>query len=310
MGVVAVSTKAKPVIQKNLNNEVINTYSSITKASKITGIKKSKIIRCCQKIIKEGDGYKWEFQNPEDNIIPPNMSIIKCTFCGSEFVCENFRIKKHNEIFCSKKCEAENKKSNTSLNCICEICNKKFHLKPYHKSRYNHHYCSRKCHSIAKIEYMKGEKNHQYGLKGEKNSSWLSNERISVYGYRMIRNLEHPFANCDGFVFEHRLVAEKYLLYNECSIEIEGMKYLSQQYVVHHLDFNRLNNNKSNLRIMKRGEHTALHMSLENKKNMEDYCNKNSLDFNKVISNHKNNKKYKYKSTVRNGGFGSTDKAI
>lgn len=45
--------------------------------------------------------------------------------------------------------------------------------------------------------------------------------------------------------------------------------------------------------------------SLENQKNMED-CNKNSLDFSKVISNHKNNKKYK--SMVRNRGFGSTNK--
>ena len=59
---------------------------------------------------------------------------------------------------------------------------------------------------------MLGEGNHQFGLKGELNSSWKSNERISHYGYMLVRCLNHPFKNCDDFVFEHRLIAEKYLL--------------------------------------------------------------------------------------------------
>jgi hypothetical protein len=91
------------------------------------------------------------------------------------------------------------------------------------------------------------------------NSSWKSDEKISVYGYRLIRCLDHPFKNGDDFVFEHRLVAEKYLLNDENSIEINGKRYLRPELVVHHIDKNKLNNSVDNLVIMTRSEHTSMH---------------------------------------------------
>lgn len=48
------------------------------------------------------------------------------------------------------------------------------------------------------------------------------------------------------------MVAEKYLLTEENSIEINGQKYLSPDYDVHHIDFNRLNNDKNNLYVLKK----------------------------------------------------------
>ena len=110
---------------------------------------------------------------------------------------------------------------------------------------------------------MTGENNHQYGLVGEKNSSWQSNEKISIYGYRLIRALDHPFVNGDGFVFEHRLVAEKYLLTQENSIEINGKRYLSPEYMVHHKDGNKLNNTPDNLEVLTKAEHTRVHNLLK-----------------------------------------------
>ena len=106
---------------------------------------------------------------------------------------------------------------------------------------------------------MLGENNHQYGLKGSLNASWKTNKKITHYGYRKIRVLDHPFRDCDDFVFEHRLIAEQFLLTEENSIEIDGKYYLKQEYAVHHKDENKLNNNPDNLEIMLKGEHTAFH---------------------------------------------------
>ena len=106
---------------------------------------------------------------------------------------------------------------------------------------------------------MKGEGNHQYGLKGKANASWKTDEKITNYGYRKIRVLDHPFRDCDDFVFEHRLVAEKYLLTEENSVEIDGKKYLKKEYDVHHIDENRLNNDPSNLLVLTKGDHKRLH---------------------------------------------------
>lgn len=109
------------------------------------------------------------------------------------------------------------------------------------------------------VKKMKGTGNHQYGLKGKANASWKTDEKITNYGYRKIRVLDHPFRDCDDFVFEHRLVAEKYLLTEENSIEIDGKKYLKKEYDVHHIDENRLNNDPSNLLVLIKGDHKRLH---------------------------------------------------
>lgn len=106
---------------------------------------------------------------------------------------------------------------------------------------------------------MLGKNNHQYGLKGKLNASWKTNEKITHYGYRKIRVLDHPFRDCDDFVFEHRLVAERFLLTEENSIEIDGKHYLKQEYAVHHKDENKLNNSADNLEVMLKGEHVAFH---------------------------------------------------
>ena len=110
---------------------------------------------------------------------------------------------------------------------------------------------------------MKNEGNHQYGLKGELNSSWKGGKRKSVYGYYLIYFPEHPFANGDGMVFEHRLVAEQFLLTETNSVEINGKRYLSPDFVVHHKDGDKTNNDVSNLEIMTLSEHTKYHMSLK-----------------------------------------------
>ena len=186
----------------------------------------------------------------------------QCSFCGKNVPIYHKKRLEYKNIFCNKQCEFEYKKSLTELNCECEICHKLFHRKQSQIDKYKHHYCSEKCHALAKMEYMKGENNHQYGLKGQLNSTWKQDERISNYGYRLIRKLDHPFKNSDDMVFEHRLVAEQYLLTDENRIIINGQYYLSDEFHVHHLDFDRLNNNPNNLYVISKYLHMKFHASL------------------------------------------------
>ena len=90
---------------------------------------------------------------------------------------------------------------------------------------------------------------------------WKSDKKESPYGYILVRFPDHPFANCDGFVFEHRLVAEKYLLTNENSVEVDGIRYLKKEFDVHHKDHNKKNNDPDNLMILTRSEHMKLHIA-------------------------------------------------
>ena len=182
----------------------------------------------------------------------------ECEWCKEHFLGSPSRGKaKH--ICCSKECMS-NLIKNRNLNCTCPICGKKFHLKPSAITGDN--CCSRDCkHKLDSIK-MRGEGNHQFGLKGKANPTWKSDIKISNYGYRMIRVLGHPFRNSSDFVFEHRLIAEQYLLTDETSVEIEGKKYLRPDLDVHHKDQDKLNNDPSNLVILTKSEHKALHNRL------------------------------------------------
>lgn len=156
--------------------------------------------------------------------------------------------------------------SSDYYNCVCPQCGVRFHLKPCAVKKSKEHYCSKKCFYESKKISFCGENNHQYGLKGSKNSSWKSDRKVSQYGYIMVRCLDHPFREKDGFVFEHRLVAEENLLTDENSIEIDGKRYLKPDYCVHHKDFNRVNNSVENLVVMKKEEHQSFHAKLNKPK--------------------------------------------
>ncbi len=146
------------------------------------------------------------------------------------------------------------------LNCECPVCGQRFHLKPSAVKRFKTHYCSKECQNEARKQYMKGAGNHQYGLRGEDNPTWAGGSKVSSHGYRMIQVIGHPFGvGRSSYVLEHRLVAEKYLLTNENSVVINGKRYLSPDYVVHHKNHDRLDNRPENLEVMTLAEHQAMH---------------------------------------------------
>jgi hypothetical protein len=74
-------------------------------------------------------------------------------------------------------------------------------------------------------------------------------------GYVYLQSPGHPKANKKGYVKRAVLIAEKYL-----------GKYLTDNEVVHHKDFNRDNDNPTNLLLMDRSAHARFHAKINFKK--------------------------------------------
>ena len=111
---------------------------------------------------------------------------------------------------------------------------------------------------------MEGEKNHQYGLKGESNASFKGYETlhwnhnvVDVYVYEPT----HPYADKRGRIVKHRLIVERnrHLFEDDCFVLINGYYALKKELSVHHKDGNHRNNDISNLEVFTRAEHTAHH---------------------------------------------------
>lgn len=88
--------------------------------------------------------------------------------------------------------------------------------------------------------------------KGEEHSGWKGGRGIKT-GYWTVYIKDHPRKLNNGRVFEHILVAEKKL-----------GRYISKEEPIHHLDFDRLNNDPNNLYVCKDNkDHGNVHASLE-----------------------------------------------
>ena len=81
--------------------------------------------------------------------------------------------------------------------------------------------------------------------KGRRNPGWKGGRRIDSNGYVFIHKPEHPRANVDGYVFEHRLVMESVI-----------GRYLKKNEISHHINGNRSDNRKENLLLV---ENNSIH---------------------------------------------------
>lgn len=189
------------------------------------------------------------------------ICIKQCDMCGKDVEIRHKERLTHKNIFCSRKCESMYRKLNNPNYIECAICGKLVYKKPrqVRDSKTGILCCSRKClGELRKIIYL-GENNPNYGNRGESNPLYKNGDRI-FQGYRLIHiSEEHPFAINKYWIREHRYIAEKYLMTEEQSIEVNGKRYLNPIYDVHHKDENRLNNDTSNLQILTRSDHSKLH---------------------------------------------------
>lgn len=191
-----------------------------------------------------------------------NKIPIYCDFCGKEIKIDNYKRKANKHNFCNRECHNNYQKS-MKTKLTCPVCGGSFYRKQsvLDKMKDVHNVtCSKKCcYELRKTLYLK-DGNPQYGLTGKLNSSWKSDESNSGQ-YKLIRVEDHPFRSSSNFVPEHRLIAEQYLLNDSNSIEINGERYLKPECVVHHIDFNKKNNNVDNLFVF---ENEAIHTLFHN----------------------------------------------
>lgn len=133
----------------------------------------------------------------------------------------------------------------------CLVCKKEFKTYPSKIKLGRGKYCSKECCLIKtnkileengrKTRFVKGQKAHNYNggyIKKGKNTSYL-----------YINKPEHPNCNKDGCVPKHRLIMEN----------IVG-RLLDKCEEIHHIDYNGLNNNIDNLRLLSSSEHKRLHL--------------------------------------------------
>lgn len=83
--------------------------------------------------------------------------------------------------------------------------------------------------------------------RGKRHARWKGGRKRGQ-GYVRILNPDHPNADCDGYVAEHRLVMEKHL-----------GRYLESWEIIHHINGIRDDNRTENLQLFPRkSEHDAL----------------------------------------------------
>jgi len=96
-----------------------------------------------------------------------------------------------------------------------------------------------------------GENNPMYGHRLDKHPQWKGGKTITKYGYVWIQCPIHPNNN-HGYVWEHRLIVEKFI-----------GRLLTREEVVHHLNEDKQDNRIENLMIFPNSKtHMAWHTKL------------------------------------------------
>lgn len=184
----------------------------------------------------------------------------KCSYCGSDVMLYHEKRLTQEHIFCNKTCFSK-WRIEQGFNCECAICGKRIHRKQCLLDKAKQPItCSRKCLGKLREQLYLGEENPNYNNRGDKNPMFIGKDRTHCnYLWEYAPN--HPFAipGAGNRVRKHRLVAEKYLLTEENSIEINGKRYLNPEYDVHHIDRNKFNNDPKNLLVVTRSEHAKIH---------------------------------------------------
>lgn len=99
------------------------------------------------------------------------------------------------------------------------------------------------------IEIKNQHPTRRPGLKGKQNSMWKGGRTIASNGYVLIRvGMEHPFADCRGYAYEHRVVASEKI-----------GRLISSSEQVHHIDGNKTNNHPDNLEVLTVQQHCYKH---------------------------------------------------
>jgi hypothetical protein len=115
----------------------------------------------------------------------------------------------------------------------CKQCKKRFKVIPSVVKKGSGKFCSNSCASKSKT--------------GKNHNNWKGGRRLDGQGYIYIHSPYHPYNNT-GYVYEHRLVMEKYL-----------GRFILPKELVHHINKIKTDNKIENLELMTRGKHNTIH---------------------------------------------------
>lgn len=166
------------------------------------------------------------------------MSYIICSNCKKSFYCKPCRIKRTK--FCSRKCLKQFTIKKRKR--ICIVCKKVFD--GGHPPRKT---CGRKCSNKIHTENM------------IKNMPWrkIRPRKIGIstkytHGYKLLWMPNHPMANKDGYIIEHRLIMTNHL-----------GRLLNSWEEVHHINKIKTDNRIANLELTSKRKHSAYDVNVE-----------------------------------------------
>lgn len=186
-------------------------------------------------------------------------SVLTCVQCGADFRVPPSRAA--TATTCSHKCAVvqRGKSIERKVQLVCKGCGGEFLVPRCHAER--RVFCSRGC-----MEASPSIKGLKAGRTGTKNPAWVGGRYTRRDGYVYVTAPDHPFAAPSGHVLEHRLIMERWLNENEPRspflVEVDGNRYLSRDYHVHHKDEIKTHNSIDNLQCMTPADHRAYHSTI------------------------------------------------
>ena len=167
------------------------------------------------------------------------MIIKNCINCKKEFKTYSAYIRRGEKkgrpegLFCSAKCRSSGK-FNSRYNGGLEIINRKCL------------FCKKQFGIIKRLIRLRPAKFCSI-LCAYKGQIKLNRSRI-LGGYKYLYKKDHPFANSDGMIAEHRLVMEDKI-----------GRFLTKKEIIHHINHKKLDNRIKNLMILDNKTHNSLH---------------------------------------------------
>ena len=190
--------------------------------------------------------------------------VLQCKICGASFKVPKCRSK--TAEYCGKSCAVIGRAMAMSLPKVaitCKECGIVFYDHQCHAHK--RVFCSKAC--------MESNKAHKagksYRFTGSSNPMWTGGISKHSDGYTYKHAPDHPFSS-NGYVFEHRLVAEERLRVVDPDsvflIKLGDRKYLRPEISVHHIDGDKTNNAPDNLMVVTNSEHQKIHAALRRAK--------------------------------------------